>query len=512
MARSANLPAPFKGIDQLTPVAALSSPFCETLLNYNTTGAGIELRNGDSVFSDVPNTGGVTEHDIRGLFTFQNQAIVASKTDLGLKYYIGDKNTPLAFAANSTGGVSTSVLFSFEYMGYIWFTKENGGFLDKFDGTTWSAIGFTGASSAIGGVAYRNRAYFYQGTTIYFSNVQAISGALSSIDIASVLNITSNIVLLGSMTTGDDIEAENLFVIATQAGEVLFYSGSYPNGSDWRIRGRGKLPTIISFHPIYYNGDILIMTVSGLYSLRLLLRTGSEKIGNLILSKEVQKTWEEIYGHLQGAPDGNFGVFWEAKNRIVISSALVPDGSGGYEAGNFFFIYDVLREAWTTHKSAQFNENYPSGFICVLNEDLLISPPDDAWSEAVIWSKEGASDFQDVNLDGTKEDYYYEMLSAPIPFPKTAVYEASLIEPILASDLYSETNWNLVADFGRQTTGDQTTNAGVSTVSKPAVNVGIQNITYVQVKVSGTTTQDKSVGLVLYSYNILYNAGEEGSR
>jgi hypothetical protein len=128
-------------------------------------------------------------------------------------------------------------------------------------------------------------------------------------------------------------------------------------------------------------------------------------------------------------------------------------------------------------------------------------------------SKEKATDFQDVNQDNTtKTSFDYEMLSAPIPFPKTAVYEATQIEPILESDLYSQTNWNFVVDFGRQTSGDQKTDASTTSVAKPAVNVGMQNITYVQVKMSGTTAASKTVGLNLYSYNVWFNAGEKGSR
>ena len=131
----------------------------------------------------------------------------------------------------------------------------------------------------------------------------------------------------------------------------------------------------------------------------------------------------------------------------------------------------------------------------------------------MVYEKEGSTGFTDRSAnDDADTPYQYTMLSAPIPFPKTAVYEAVQIEPILESDLYAETNWSFVVDFGRQSSGNQKTDAATTAVAKPAVNVGMQNITYVQVQMSGTTAAAKTVGLDLYSYNVWYNSGEIASR
>ena len=87
MVNSANLPAPYGGIDQKTPIAVLKSPYCEELLNFNTTQAGLELRNGDTKYGTMPLGGGVTSHKILGMWKFNDQTIIASDTNLGLKYY-----------------------------------------------------------------------------------------------------------------------------------------------------------------------------------------------------------------------------------------------------------------------------------------------------------------------------------------------------------------------------------------------------------------------------------------
>ena len=47
------LPPPFAGVWQKTPKISIEPPFCESLLNFNVTQDGIELRHGDSVETRV---------------------------------------------------------------------------------------------------------------------------------------------------------------------------------------------------------------------------------------------------------------------------------------------------------------------------------------------------------------------------------------------------------------------------------------------------------------------------
>jgi hypothetical protein len=208
--------------------------------------------------------------------------------------------------------------------------------------------------------------------------------------------------------------------------------------------------------------------------------------------------------------------WWKAKNRILVSIPYYIKSDGLYDNGNTFFIYDTLRGAWTIHRSygPTLGDVSITDMISFQNAILYATDYPAGIAESLtIRSKEGASDFQDIN-DGSvnKNSYDYEILTDPIPFPKTAHYEATQIEPIIESDLYGQTNYNFVADFGKQTSGDQKTDAITTAVAKPSANVGMQNITYVQVKLSGTTVTTKTVGLDLYSFNVWYNSGEIASR
>jgi len=183
------------------------------------------------------------------------------------------------------------------------------------------------------------------------------------------------------------------------------------------------------------------------------------------------------------------------------------------------FIFDTELQSWTIHKLKQFYGSIApaylqfAGGLLNLGTDLFVHSG--YTTDLAIWYYDSEGSLADETYnDGIAGDIYYpyEMISAPIPFPKTAVYNATLVEPIIESDLYAETNWSLIADFGKQSSGNQTCDAITTSVAKPAANVGITNATYVQVKMAGTTVADKTVGLDLYSYNVWYDNGETGSR
>ncbi len=314
---------------------------------------------------------------------------------------------------------------------------------------------------------------------------------------------------------------------------MLFYRGSYPNADDWGLVGRGRVGQQVSYNAsIAYQGDSLLLCDTGIVSLRDLFLKGSENAQSLSVNSNVQKQWSDLISgarNADGYPVGplfpgvyNFtGVWDQKKDRLVIYCPyyLYPSIANYSNVGNFFFVFDTLLQSWTTHQSFVLLNSNPltpiqyTNLVRYKNETLMLVLQSMVGIKPTVYSKEAATGFTDRNFQDTAETGYdYTMLSAPIPFPKTAVYEATQIEPILESDLYAQTNWNFVVDFGRQTSGNQPTDAATTSVAKPAVNVGMQNITYVQVKMSGTTVSGKTVGLNLYSYNVWYDAGQKGSR
>lgn len=535
MTKSANLPAPFGGQDTLTPTAVLASPLCERLFNFNTTEAGISLRHGDGKWSyqDLNTGGGTTTEDMIGFVKFgKDELFAAVETNAGvIRYYdISVKGASPTLAYTSLNSSYTSLYAT--YFNKRVFTFGAGNAVgDYYDGTSWGSWGYTLPASfnPVGGCAYKNRQYFIgaQSSNYGYSEIDAVTGTVTKVQLGGVISEDSTLAIIAPFTISNQVSSETLLAFVFANGEVLFYSGSYPDAGDWGLAGRAKIGQPLGYNSsMPYQGDSLVACTTGLVSLRDMFLRGSGDALSLLITKPITPDWTDLISrfiYTNGEIAFNFRVglaWWEIKNKIVVSFAGTSAApSPGITQGSTFFVFDTLRGAWSVHSFAGGFPGRGSGskLISFLDEILFDGCGSAQASPAIpgimINSKEDADDFQDVNYDdATKSSYDFEMLGAPIPFPKTAVYEASQIEPILESDLYEGTNWEFVADFGRQSSGAGLTDALTTSVAKPAVNVGMQNITFVQVKMSGTTIADKTVGLDLYSYNVWYQSGLEASR
>lgn len=529
MGKAANLPAPFGGINKKSPKAALTSPYCEELLNFNTTAAGIELRNGDSLWSAVHNIAPVATDTFLGFVKYGDISLFyAAEPSLGNTRYFNISTGTASLAHTSAASTFNGELFTLYFNKYVFTFSASGSGGDYYNGSAWGSWGFTFSTiTPIGGCAFNNRAYFVgRSTATYaYGGISSITGATTEVDLAGILLEQSYLSTIAPVTIANAGQTLTVLAFVFFSGEVLFYSGSYPDSPTWSLAGRGKIGKPLSYNSsIDYQGDALIMTRSGLVSLRDIYLSGGQQATTKTVSEPIDPDWIKLVNVIiaQGGSTYNeastgrvkfiFGDWWSAENRIVISFPIKLDDAGSLALGNTYFVYDTLRSAWMTHRS--FGVGGIEGLVEFKDKILITGGGTaDATDYITIMEKEGSSDFQDANFDAVSlTSYDYEFLSAPIPFAKTAVYEATGIEPIIESDLYGETNWNLIADFGKQTSGDQKTDALTTSIAKPMANVGMQNITYVQVKMSGTTAASKTVGLDLYSYNVWYDSGQEASR
>lgn len=515
MANSVNLPAPYLGVNQKLPVAALQSPYCETLFNFNTNEQGISLRYGDEIVSASSGYSSVSALAAYG----DSLLILVATADSGTSTkFINAESGAILHSVSTTGSENYYPVY-FSNRLYFFNNETNSpGYV--YDGSTWAAIGYTAASGTFtpaNAAVYKSRMYIADLLTggYWYTTIGGVTGTVTHVDLQTIANQKGIVTTITPITIADNVSAVDLLAIVFDTGEVLFYSGSYPDSSDWALVGRAQIGKPIDNNSgVTYQGDFLVFTYSGVVSLRDLFLKGASNAAFLSVNSQINETWIKLFN---GGETVRATGIWEASsNRIIIAASGYLDEDGVIQDGAFYFVFDCIRQSWMFHRSFGIDDSVNlilianfGGYAYVAARCATIA----LGSYASVWVKEGADGFTDRKFSDTAEvPYDYEMLSAPIPFPKTAVYEATLIEPIIESDLYAQTNWNFVVDFGRQTSGDQTTDAATTNVAKPAVNVGMQNITYVQVKMSGTTVEDKTVGLTLYSYNVLYNAGAEGSR
>lgn len=116
--------------------------------------------------------------------------------------------------------------------------------------TAFSASGPTLANLAQG-TSFNHRLYIVekQSTIIWYGGVDAISGTFTSLDVGAVFKSPGYVSFVASWTFNQGSANEDFFVIVSSLGEVLLYSGYYPDASNWQLIGRARIPAPV-FAPL----------------------------------------------------------------------------------------------------------------------------------------------------------------------------------------------------------------------------------------------------------------------
>lgn len=253
-------------------------------------------------------------------------------------------NVTAAGAGVSLGtGFSNNQWQSQQFMGRLFMLNGTDAPQD-FDGTTLSATAWTGPSSIntlIQPNTYRNRLYMVEsGTTrVWYGGVQAIQGALTSFDIASVAQLGGQIYFTATWSRDSGAGSAEYFVIVMDTGEMLVYTGAFPSDDSFQLVARFKIGTPLSRRAYCnYGPDLLILTFDGVVPFSELLQVGrdtpqiqiSDKLGsaitNMINSYGVQFGWEvSLY------PKGN----------LVIVNAPATSTNLQYQ-----FVMQTVSQGW----------------------------------------------------------------------------------------------------------------------------------------------------------------------
>lgn len=231
---SLSIPAPVGGWNTRDPLAAMPPQDAIRLENWFPDTNNVSVRKGYREHADAMGSGSV-EH---------------------LHNYVGADGTEklIAFANNNiynatTLGANASSLHSSGITSNRWSTINfshtmvccNGADQPlQYDGSTVSTAAYTGIaddSTLVHVSSYKNRLYFTEvdSGSVWYGGVDSITGALTEFDVSSVLERGGYIssTTAWNFDAGDGINA--YFVMISNMGEVLVYSGSYPGDSAWKL-------------------------------------------------------------------------------------------------------------------------------------------------------------------------------------------------------------------------------------------------------------------------------------
>ena len=177
--------------------------------------------------------------------------------------------------------------------------------------------------------SYKNRLYFVEkeSTSYWYGDVDAITGALTEVDIGAFLKKGGDLLWVGSKTRDTGAGFEDLFVIASSEGDLLLYSGSSPEDAAWSMVGRYEIPQPAGLRSFYnLDGDLLIITREGILSLDKLMRHGSVD-ESVFVSEKIQNIFP---GLAWDTNPNKFELIRDPKQNVLIFSYVGSTNSTQY--------------------------------------------------------------------------------------------------------------------------------------------------------------------------------------
>lgn len=502
------LPAPYKGQNDLLPLFSIQSPFCERLQNFDNVGGVLKLRKGNAKWCTVTGNALYLHPYLDKLFL-----VVDPGGASGISFYDVTSGTPsLVYTAAGTGG--DDEIHSLYFNGYLFFFGEFSlsGAPVYYNGTAWGAAGYTWPASfnPFGGCVFKNRAYFVgrQSNDYAYSGIDSISGATTKVSLGGLVSSNAQLYAIRPLTAAEATTPDAILAFLFSNGDILAYSGSYPNSESWGLVARLKVSKLVYNNAyIEAKGDTFIFTESEILSLRNLFSGGYSQERQNGIGAAINNRWKQVVkAILDVASSFRYfirGVYDEVRDRLVISLPFYVDPTTSEVVNQpFQLIYDFAMGAWF--------EYYQTGGV-----EYVASA---AYFDNVVWflayyvsGTESAiamrTDYNETYLDDIintsgSQGIPFLIKSAPHPLSRYGVVRTDGLEVLIKSGMFNQVNYKLIGDLGAQTTESQTTvGSGILTdIVKTFANIGIES-NLVQYEISGTSALS-TVGVEIYGTNL----------
>lgn len=358
-AKTVQIPPPTRGMNVLDPVVGMDPSFARWVLNMDTNRGKVSLRHGYVKNNDGAIANGVEIFALAGGGAFDTFAY--AKLSSG-NHKIYNVSSGTATAVQTTGGSTSTSAIPFAFGSRIGFLTNAAHATESYvwDGSSWAAWGFTYSASPIGGSAvtsYKGRVYIFAGQKLYYSALGAVTGATTEVDLSTVFEIRANICWAEVLSSPSQNSDELYLAFGNSRGEILVYTGDYPDANNWQLIAQFKAapPFVKNFHApaIRYRNDILVLTLTGIISIRKLFRLDAESQESLTFSSYIDEYLQALMNAIIADGDDLHSsmVYWPEQNRIYVMFNGYIDRSGAYtDDYGTFAVYDVYSKSWSIHR------------------------------------------------------------------------------------------------------------------------------------------------------------------
>lgn len=318
------LDAPVGGLNLISAPNRMAQNQARELTNYLCTDAGIEEFGSILTTTIGASTGGM------GLTTFVGTSpTVLWSAQVGGVYRLYYSTEPIAIAGTeATYGAGAQVevnagacKYPAFYGGYVYYTSETLPTI-RFDPYTlqadlaaWAPV----SGTLLAGTGYKNRFYAIADPnatgldrfTYHYSALLAITGAMTAVSLAGVVQNTGRLQGISNWTFNPGNANDEYLVIGTSSNEILIYSGTDPGATNWGIVAKVQCPSLIGEQPFVKAGsDLLCHTSRGMISLASLLAGRGTVSSYVTLTRSIK---DQI--------GSSRPFFWREKGYLVCASS-----------------------------------------------------------------------------------------------------------------------------------------------------------------------------------------------
>ena len=338
-AQSSTIPAPVGGWNARDPLDDMDSIYAPRMVNYFPQMSDIQLRKGYRVHATGMGSGAV-------------QTLMEYAGKDGSRKLLACANGNI-YNASTYNAAATSLASGFASNRWQFINYKNTliavNGLDtpqQFNGTSFSAATYTGPADPkelVSVHVYKERLYFVEenSQSFWYSHTAgSITGALDEYNVGTFLKLGGYLLFAGSQSRETGAGSQDLFVVCSNMGEVLVYSGSYPGDANWGLIGRYYLPSFLGRRAFFNkDADMALISQQGIIPLNRVLDANGLPSEKETLSSNIQNAFREA-ARLYSSNQGWSGLNYPRGNMAIINIPVSQDTNAEQ------YVVNTLTGAW----------------------------------------------------------------------------------------------------------------------------------------------------------------------
>lgn len=513
-------PPPVSGMDQLSPLAAMDPTSATWLLNVDCENQYVKSRPGTSKHSRVTAVV-ILGMGVYGFGSTQKLfAYVADGTATNKVYDVSTSTPSLVFTC-ADANADEAVWVPYNSRGTFVVESLATSSFATYDGSTWANAWVersAGNKITLSPSAwYKSRVYAVYDNLVYYDTaLNKVTGVLNTTTpTQDVFTFSKSMSFICTFSQSDGVINQEYIAFGNVAGEILVYTGDNPGAANWAIAAKFKTPRPLGYRRgvvIQYQNDALLVTRSGLISMREMFVNGNDAAVQFSLSSKIDEYWATLFANVSEGGGSTYsnvcGVWAEKKQKLYIMVQGHISESGTYTTEDHtLLVMNTNTKAWSIYKIPQIYTGslQNPGNMVVFNDEVY-------WASGPAIIKLDETVFTDYIEDpfatASQQNFDIE-ISGPYQSygGQNAITKVAGYQPIVDQGLRSLTV-KARSDFGLKETLATTPAIQVG-FSKPFCSVGVEG-TFFQYVITGKTrvsSTNATKALSFYSMNVLFEKG-----